>query len=514
MKRKVVSRERNWITARKATQVAALCAFFLLFVASRRGGWPAWLVNVPMRLDPLNILAQLFSAQIPLVSGALALITVGLTLVFGRAWCGWLCPMGTVVGAVKPAPNGKSRYQVPEGWRRVKYILLFTLLAAAVFGNLTLLIFDPLTLMFRTLSASVWPGLDHALSATEAVLYQLPFLSGAVSLLDSALRPVVFSSEPIYYKGALLFAGLFAFVLGLNWIAERFWCRYLCPLGGFLGLLSKFSLYQRRVGQGCKGCGLCEPVCPTGTIDPQRGHQSDPSECVMCLDCLDTCAKHETSFAPQMAHPTWSGYDPGRRELLGSVLTAAAGVSLLNSQAVTKRETPFHILPPGGRENNLLIKCLRCGECLRTCPTNAIQFSIDEAGLEGLFTPVLNMRGGYCDFSCNACGQVCPVEAIPPLNLEEKRLQVIGKAYIIQNRCIPWSNHTDCIVCEEMCPLSEKAIVLEEKMTDRGDGQFVMVKLPTVLRDLCIGCGICEYKCPLNGEAAIRVYVPDTKTAF
>jgi NAD-dependent dihydropyrimidine dehydrogenase PreA subunit len=91
---------------------------------------------------------------------------------------------------------------------------------------------------------------------------------------------------------------------------------------------------------------------------------------------------------------------------------------------------------------------------------------------------------------------------------------VIGKAYIDQNRCIAWADHRDCIVCEEMCPLPEKAVYLEKRDFTRSDGSTVTVQAPHVDRDKCIGCGICEFKCPLNGEAAIRVYVPGTEAVF
>jgi ferredoxin len=123
-------------------------------------------------------------------------------------------------------------------------------------------------------------------------------------------------------------------------------------------------------------------------------------------------------------------------------------------------------------------------------------------------------RLGYCDYSCNACGQICPTQAIPPLSLEEKRLQVIGKAYLDENRCLAWSDHQPCIVCEEMCPLPEKAIQLEEQEVWAPDGVPVKIQLPHVLRDTCIGCGICEYKCPVSGDAAIRVYIPPLNVPF
>ncbi len=152
-------------------------------------------------------------------------------------------------------------------------------------------------------------------------------------------------------------------------------------------------------------------------------------------------------------------------------------------------------------------QCIRCSECIRTCPTNALQISAWESGLEGFGTPVLIPRMGYCDFSCNACGQVCPTGAIPPLDLEEKRLRVIGRAYIDENRCIPFADDTNCFVCEEMCPLPQKAITLQEKGSGAGRGHGSGgIQVPVVDRELCTGCGICEYQCPVSGESAIRVY--------
>lgn len=152
--------------------------------------------------------------------------------------------------------------------------------------------------------------------------------------------------------------------------------------------------------------------------------------------------------------------------------------------------------------------CVRCGQCVRVCPTGGLHPALTRAGIEGLWTPVLIPRLGYCDYSCNACGESCPVNAIPTLSLEEKRVQVIGQAIIDQDRCIPWAEEQDCIVCEEMCPLPEKAIVLETVEVNRVNGDIVTVQRPEVLEDQCIGCGICEYKCPVEGEAAIRVHVP------
>ena len=113
-------------------------------------------------------------------------------------------------------------------------------------------------------------------------------------------------------------------------------------------------------------------------------------------------------------------------------------------------------------------------------------------------------RLGHCDYGCNACGQVCPSDAIPPLSLAHKREAVIGVAVIDRNRCLPWADGVPCIVCEEMCPTPEKAIELQSE--GGGGGEHNGVQKPLVIADRCIGCGICECQCPVEGESAIRIY--------
>jgi formate hydrogenlyase subunit 6/NADH:ubiquinone oxidoreductase subunit I len=165
-----------------------------------------------------------------------------------------------------------------------------------------------------------------------------------------------------------------------------------------------------------------------------------------------------------------------------------------------------HLVRPPGATPDFLQRCIRCSQCVKVCPTGALQPAGLQSGWEGLWSPVLVARLGYCDWNCNACGQVCPTGAIQPLELAQKRQTVIGTAYIDQNRCIPWADQRDCIVCQEMCPLPDKAIVLDEvEVADEGGGKRPL-KRPRVIRDKCIGCGICENRCPMAREAAIRVY--------
>ena len=506
----------RWIAARQIVQIAALLIFVALLVMSRRDGWPPDSVNLPMRLDPLAVLAQALSSRSFLLGSTVVLLTLLLTVIAGRAWCGWLCPLGTILDLLPLRRRSLRDKQpnIPAAWRTVKYGFLTAILIAALLGNLTLLILDPLTILIRTFTTSLWPAVDQFVTSIETMLYNVPFLSQPISTLDAWLRPAILPSDPAYYRDAWLFAAVFVGVIALNLIAPRFWCRYLCPLGGLLGWISRAALLRREVAEECKGCTLCTTVCPTGTIDPAKNYASDPAECTMCLECLDVCPRSSIEFQPRLKPAARQVYDPSRRQFLAAATFAIGGLALFRSDALLSHPSDHLIRPPGVTNADLLDKCIRCGECMRACPTHGLQPAWSEAGLEGLWTPLLIPRLGYCAYSCNSCGQVCPVQAIPPLSLDDKRTQVIGKAFIDENRCIAWADHRDCIVCEEMCPLPEKAVKLEKRDFANPDGSTVTVQLPHVERDRCIGCGICEYKCPRTGTAAIRVYVPGAEATF
>jgi polyferredoxin len=484
--------------------------FVALFVWSRRGGWPGELVGLPMRLDPLAMLAATVAGRALIAGSFLALVVIALTFAVGRGWCGWVCPLGSSLDLLSFDRWRKKERKPPNIWRLTKHILLLVTLFAAIFGGLTLLVFDPLAVLFRGLTVVAWPALDAAVSAVEQFLYQVPILQGLISGFDQWARPLVLPPEPAFYRYTWIFAALLAVVFILNFATRRFWCRYLCPLGGMLGLISKVAFLRRHVNRQCTRCGLCADVCPTATIDPERAFVSDPAECTVCLECVAACTVKAIDFRRVKSFATWQEYDPGKRTTLAALGVAAAGMAVLRTDIQVKRDHPHFIQPPGARDTGLLAKCIRCAECMRACPTSGLQPALTEAGLEGFWSPVLVPRIGYCDHSCNACGQVCPTGAIPKLELETKNRQVMGWAYIDTDRCIPWANRQNCGVCEEQCPVSPKAILLEQSTERDVQGRATSILRPHVLRDRCIGCGICEYACPVNGQAAIRVWVDNS----
>jgi ferredoxin len=158
---------------------------------------------------------------------------------------------------------------------------------------------------------------------------------------------------------------------------------------------------------------------------------------------------------------------------------------------------------------------------MKVCPNNALHPAFFEAGIEGLWTPILIARIGYCEPSCVLCGQVCPTGAIQKIT-EREKLGVgvppvkIGTAFYDHGRCLPWSMQTPCIVCEEFCPTSPKAIWVEEvdaevRLAEPGPNgeppgmKKVHLQRPHVDPALCIGCGACEKVCPVQDRPAVYV---------
>ena len=454
---------RRWQLLRRVRQLVQflLLALFLYLIhkTTRDGGSPIP-VNLFSRFDPLMALTSMLASRSVILNLAPAIITVLATLALGRFWCGWLCPLGTILDLFGP----NVRQAIPQRLRQAKHFLLFIIIFAALLANLTLIFLDPITILLRPLAGAIYPGIQRAIAASSESQPLIPIL--ALPLL---------------------------IILGLNLLAKRFWCRYLCPLGAFLGLLSKVAWLKQRVGEKCVQCKQCVPECPMGTIN-EEDYTSDPGECIQCLDCLARCSVGAIDFSRKPGLDWGYEYDPSRRQLLASLATGVVGASLLKT-GLLKGKNPYQLRPPGAQEEEFLTKCVRCGRCIKVCPNSALHLALFEAGLEGVWTPMLVPRLGFCDYSCNACGQVCPSGAIPPLSLEEKRKAVIGTAQVDRDRC------TSCMICRDMCPIAAIEVVEVER-------EGMMVMLPQVVPECCIGCGICEYICPVEGEAAIRVYAP------
>jgi ferredoxin len=313
---------------------------------------------------------------------------------------------------------------------------------------------------------------------------------------------------------------LFLAILILNRIYTRFWCRGICPLGALLGLCSRFAIFGlEKNDQACDHCNLCLLKCQ-GADNPDVGSTWRQAECHVCLNCQAGCPQGALKFkffpnldaTEKNPAPTQKA-DVSRRKVIASV---AGGLLVLPffraGGAFEANSNPKLIRPPGSlAEDDFLGRCIRCGQCMRVCPNNALHPTMLESGLEGVWTPILIARIGYCEPTCTLCGEVCPTGAIEELTRIQKvgdentPAVRIGTAFVDRGRCLPWAMDTPCIVCEEWCPVSPKAVFLKEEAVIDRNGNEIVLQRPHVDPNHCTGCGACEYACPVINQPAIYV---------
>jgi len=523
----------RWRAGRRISQIAFLAVFLLLIFATADltgAGYDAgnvtrvpWPVEAFLDIDPLALLLVFLSTWTVPSTLLWSLIVLGTAVFLGRFFCGWVCPMGTLnhaCSAFRPTLSTAARIRAnrPKPGHRIKYYLLAGSLLAALCGSAIAGLFDPLSLVTRGIALTVLPVIDFVaggfigrMSAADSTAVQ----QISDRLYDGAAGLLVHHNG-LLVSGGLLVSLFFVAVLIANRFHPRFWCRYLCPLGALLGLSGQRSLLVLRKDESkCTNCGKCEKAC-SGAASPLPGTDWQRAECDLCMNCVAVCEDDALHFAAVggLGEQVADGPDLRKRHLATGLAAGALLVPVLRRGGVTGpegRPDPACIRPPGAvAEEDFLARCIRCGQCMKICPNNALHPALDEAGVEGLWTPVLVPRVGYCEPTCTLCTQVCPTAAILRVSENEKTgargaaLVRIGTAFIDQGRCLPFGMATPCTVCEEFCPISPKAIRLEE-VTVTVDGRSIVLKRPFVVPDRCSGCGACEFACPVHDQAAIRV---------
>ena len=495
--------------ARRISQIFFFSLFLFLFLQTTFPYLSFIPVDIFLRADPLIAFITIITTKQLLVGTfVLAFIILMLTIFFGRFFCGWICPLGTVLDFSDrlTKKNRKKKSATHRKYRLWKYALFIGIVTAAIFSLQLIWFFDPISLLTRSFTASIYPLFAYLVESILNLLIKIGLFEDTLYSVYDVLRGSILPVEPIFFRQSVVIILIILTILLLGLITKRFWCRYLCPLGALFAIFSNFRILKRTVNEDCTDCGLCYVECKMDAINKNYRSYSQ-IECIECMNCVAVCPSNAVKYKINI-HKSPAKLDVTKRRLIFSGLGGLLTVGITKTAFIDKANAGAVIRPPGSLpESEFLERCLRCHECIKICSTagKCLQPVWLESGWEGIWTPMADARYGYCEYECNLCGFVCPTGAIHQLGLKKKQQMPIGTAYFDKSRCIPWYRNADCIVCEEHCPTPEKAIKFEIRTIKKHDGTIKEVKFPYVDENLCIGCGICVTKCPLVGKAGIFV---------
>jgi len=501
-------RYRSLRYGRTASQALFLLLFLFLFIKTDYTGSDTieYAVNILFRIDPLLAFCTMLAIRTFIALLLPSLIVIGLTLLSGRSFCGWICPLGSLIDLLHPVLKPRRRDNTtlfPELARVLfVFVLISSLLQFPLAGYL-----DPFSILVRGMAQALYPALHNvALSFFSFTYDQAPAQVNAITEpLYSFMKYTILPFEQRFYDFALISMLMLVGVFVSELAQRRFFCRNICPLGALLGWVARLGLLDLHGGDSeCGRCRHCITICRMGAIDSDRIISVE--ECSLCMECLEQCPRQVISFSGSIPLSRGAGISLSRRRFLATLGAGLLIPPLLGVRRLNAQPNPALIRPPGARaEDEFLQRCVRCAECIQVCVGNGLQPTGLQAGLEGVFSPRLVARTGYCEFNCTLCGQVCPTGAIKELSLAEKHVAKIGHAWFDRNICLPYAKAIPCIVCEEHCPTPEKAIKFRSAAVIDDRGATVEVQQPYIVDELCIGCGICETRCPLPGRSAIII---------
>ncbi len=443
---------------------------------------------------------QLVPALLALNVEVLVILLV-LSLVFGRVYCSFICPMGVyqdVVAWLSKKFTKKKKYTFSKAMTVLRWTVLAATVIAFIFGfNFLVGLLDPYGAYGRIVTHIFRPA----------------YLAGnnLLEYIFSSFDNYTFYKVGIYSLGLLSTLIALATLVGIGllaWRNGRTWCNTLCPVGTLLGFISRYSLFRLQFDDDkCNSCGLCAMKCKASCIN-SKDKKIDYSRCVTCFNCIEACNRSAMKYAPYKWKKTVTNVpenktvdESKRRFLSATVVTAVAATSLMGQKVASftgkralKRNLP--IVPPGGLNvENLQEKCISCHLCVSKCPSHVIKPAFTEYGLGGMMQPRLYFDHGFCNYDCTVCSDVCPSKALRPLTVEQKHQTQVGQVHFIRHNCIVFTDETNCGACSEHCPTQAVHMVPYKGV----------LTIPETDVSICVGCGGCEYVCPAKPYKAIYV---------
>ncbi len=493
---------------RKVRIFLAICFFAtltFLFVDVSDSLSPSWAFLAKVQWVP-----ALLSGSIFIISGLLII-----SLLFGRVYCSVICPLGVLQDALaRLKPKRCYSYKKAQPVWRVIFFVLFV-------GGW----FFSVPIIFNFLE----PYSAFGRIATDLFAPIWTYASNLLAYVAERMDSFLIGPSPTVQKG-MAALGSAAVTLALLTVLAvkngRTWCNTFCPVGTVLGYINNFALIRPRMQhENCTGCGQCARHCKASCIDHKNMH-IDATRCVSCYTCHAECKFNAIQLLPTSLRQGQSiassvTVNTSRRAFLqGLVPASIGGAALANSahaatygdaqdatnqrqiealgMAKDRPQRTLPITPPGSLGlRNFEKNCTACQLCVAACPHNVLH-SFDNG--DGMLQPTMSFEHGFCRINCVKCSEVCPTGAIKPITIAEKSVIQCGHAKINLERCIVNTDKRACTACSRSCPT--EAISLVPNTQQLGGGEH---KIPVVNNEKCLGCGACEFVCPVRPLAAISV---------
>jgi ferredoxin len=413
-----------------------------------------------------------------------------LTFLGGRIYCSTICPLGILQDVIiflrrKVSPKKRLRFKKALNVLRYSFLAV-TILSLLVAGILFVNLLDPYAIFGRMASHIYQPVLQ--------------FINNTAAGVFSGLGLHPLEERTFHLASFSLAFGMLGIISIMAYSSGRLYCNSVCPVGTLLGLVSKLSLFKIKIEEkGCTKCGKCQAACKANCIDIKT-LTIDESRCINCYNCLPVCDEKAIGYKKILVlagDTSNSNPDLKRRFVMAAAFGYFASKALpLSGQQHRKHKNKKirftdrgTIAPPGAKSiDHIKDKCVACHLCVSVCPTKVLQPGFLDYGFTGMNVPKMDYGVNFCNYECTKCIEVCPTGALLPLSKEEKKLTQIGKVQLRMPHCIVESESTACGSCSEHCPTQAVRMV----------PYYNGLPAPEIDPDICIGCGACEYACPVT----------------